>query len=387
MDLPLVTTMNIELQTIRSGYDRKTCWVHARPGIIPGNPVTGVITTQKLRLSGDDVFYAINSMHSIDGGKSWSEPAPQETLARRDVGNNIEEGICDFWPTWHAASGTLLGTGHTVRYINDHQQPPPRERNTAYSTYDAKRHQWNEWKKLQLPENLNFQGEGAGCTQRVDLADGTILLPTYITVKQVVGNVFQNQYAATVMRCSFDGETLEYLEHGTELTVPEGRGFVEPSLAKVGEKYFLTLRNNDAGYIATSDDGLHYEEPRRWTFDDGSDLGNYNTQQHWLTLKDDLYLIYNRRGADNDHIPRHRAPLFIAQVDQEKLCVIRDSEKVLIPQRGARLGNFGVAKVSDTESWVVASEWMQTTPPNPFDCTVCEKWGSDNSIFLAKVKF
>jgi hypothetical protein len=71
--------MNIELQTISSGYDRKTCWVHARPGIIPGNPVTGVITTQKLRLSGDDVFYAINSMHSIDGGKNWSEPTPQET--------------------------------------------------------------------------------------------------------------------------------------------------------------------------------------------------------------------------------------------------------------------------------------------------------------------
>ena len=28
---------DIELQTIRSGYDRKTCWTHARAGIIPGD--------------------------------------------------------------------------------------------------------------------------------------------------------------------------------------------------------------------------------------------------------------------------------------------------------------------------------------------------------------
>jgi len=27
--------LDIELQTISSGYDRKTCWVHARPGVIP----------------------------------------------------------------------------------------------------------------------------------------------------------------------------------------------------------------------------------------------------------------------------------------------------------------------------------------------------------------
>jgi hypothetical protein len=59
----------------------------------------------------------------------------------------------------------------------------------------------------------------------------------------------------------------------------------------------------------------------------------------------------------------------------------------LIPEHGAALGNFGVAKIDENESWVVVSEWMQTTPPDPFDCKVCEKYGSNNRIFLAKITF
>jgi len=53
---------------------------------------------------------------------------------------------------------------------------------------------------------------------------------------------------------------------------------------------------------------------------------------------------------------RHRAPLFIAQVDPERLVVLRDTERVLIPERGATLGNFGAAAVSERESWVTVSE-------------------------------
>lgn len=379
--------MKIELHTVHSGYDRKTCWVHARPGFIPGEPGTGIITTQKLRLTGDDVFYEINSLRSTDGGRTWSEPEPQATLARRVVEDGIEEGVCDFWPTWHAASGTLLGTGHTVRYIDDSQQKPPRPRHTAYSTYDARQNVWTEWKKLEIPGNPYPFGEGAGCTQRYDMEDGTILLPVYFNKSIVPGQIFQSHYAVTVLRCSFDGQTLQYLESGDELTVPVLRGLCEPSLAYGAGRYFLTMRNDEAGYISTSEDGLHYTQPRRWTFDDGSDLGNYNTQQHWLTHGDELYLIYTRRGANNDRIVRHRAPLFIARIDKERLCVLRETEQVLIPMRGARLGNFGVAKISDNESWVVDAEWMQGSAANPFDPTYCEQWGSDNSIFLARVTF
>ena len=380
---------SIELQVLSHGFDREKCWVHARPGYIPSDPPVAVVTMQKLRLSGDDVFYEINDMRSDDGGKTWSsQVAHADTLGRRRLDNGIEEGVCDFFPGWHAKTGLLLGTGHTCWYRNDELPPMPRPRSTVYSTYSVESGTWKPWKKLELPDKKRFLSEGAGSTQRLDLPNGEILLPSYVGVLGTVKDQFQMQYLSMVMRCSFDGETLKYLEHGTEMTVPEGRGFAEPSITTVKGRYFLTLRNNEAGYVAVSDDGLHYNEaPKPWLFDDGSDLGNYNTQQHWVTNGDDLYLVYTRRGANNDHIMRHRAPLFIAQVDTERLCVLRDTERVLVPERGARLCNFGVARVSDREVWVTVAEWMQTKLPDPFDFTICEKYGSDNSVYLAKIKF
>ena len=86
---------------------------------------------------------------------------------------------------------------------------------------------------------------------------------------------------------------------------------------RLGERFFLTLRTFDRGYVCTSDDGLHFIEPVPWRFDDGAALGSYNTQQHWTTHGGTLYLLYTRRGAGNDDpaIFRHRAPLFMAEVD------------------------------------------------------------------------
>lgn len=157
------------------------------------------------------------------------------------------------------------------------------------------------------------------------------------------------------------------------------RGLHEPSLMEFGGKYFLTIRNDLQGYITTSADGLHYDEIKPWTFDDGSLLGNYNTQQHWVRHSDALYLVYTRKGADNDHVFRHRAPLFMAQVDTEKLAVIRDTEVILVPERGARLGNFGITEISPKETWVTVSEWMQPEG--------VEQYGSDGSVYVAKIKW
>ena len=144
-----------------------------------------------------------------------------------------------------------------------------------------------------------------------------------------------------------------------------------------------TVRMPDAARFFSSGAGstqrvdLHFEKPRPWTFDDGAEFGSYNTQQHWVTHSGALFLVYTRRGADNDHVFRHRAPLFMAEVDADRLCVVRDSERILVPQRGARLGNFGVVNVSRGETWVTVTEWMQPVG--------CEKHGSDNSVYAARI--
>ncbi len=387
----------IERTVAHSGFDGSMCWVHARAGAIPpgqaGNDSSQplvVMTMQKLLLSGSDVFYALNETRSSDLGEQWSEPVPHESFARQTVGAageplptgaslaphllqaGDETTVCDFTPQWHAASQRLLGLGHTVWY-RDNRVMHVRPRGIAYAVYDAPAKTWQAWDTVELPAEPKFQCAGSGSVQRVDLPGGDVLIPIYFKEPTAT------QYSVTVVRCRFDGRTLEYVEHGNELTVPIKRGLYEPSLTRFQGKYYLTMRNDDHGYVSVSDDGLHFAPQQRWTFDDGSDLGNYNTQQHWVTHRDGLFLVYTRRGADNDHVFRHRAPLFIARVDPDSLQVIRATEQVVVPERGARLGNFGVVDVSADETWITVTEWMQPAG--------VEKYGSDNSVYVAKLKW
>lgn len=55
---------------------------------------------------------------------------------------------------------------------------------------------------------------------------------------------------------------------------------------------------------------------------------------------------------------RHRAPLFIGQVNPETLQVIRSTERILIPENHATLGNSGVCRISNNESWVTCGEGL-----------------------------
>ncbi|MBI2441228.1 MAG: exo-alpha-sialidase, partial [Lentisphaerae bacterium] len=60
---------SVEPRIIHRGYDRKTCWVQTRSAVIPPN--TAVVTTQKLRITGSDIFYGINDLWSADFGRTW----------------------------------------------------------------------------------------------------------------------------------------------------------------------------------------------------------------------------------------------------------------------------------------------------------------------------
>ncbi len=377
------------------GFDGKQCWVHARAGVIPpgkeSDEPSVVMTMQKLLLTGSDVFYALNQTRSDAQGETWSDPVSIDSFARQSVSADPsaelptgaaiapqllragdETVVCDFTPKWHASSQRLLGIGQTTWYRNNRGLHPA-PRGIAYASLDPKSNEWTDWATVDLPAEPKFQNAGAGSVQRVDLPGGDVLLPIYFKVAS------NKQYSVTVVRCRYDGHTLEYIEHGNEMTVPVQRGLVEPSLTLFGGRYYLTIRNDEHGYVAVSKDGLNFDTPRRWTFDDGSDLGNYNTQQHWVTHSDGLFLVYTRRGANNDHVFRHRAPLWIARVDPEQLHVIRETEQILVPESGARLGNFGVTEVSPTETWVTVAEWMQPKG--------VEKHGSDNRVFVAKLKW
>ncbi|MFO7947318.1 MAG: sialidase family protein [Armatimonadota bacterium] len=372
---------DLQLDAIRSGYDGETCWTQARAGVIPEGgedmqPAV-VVTMQKLLLSASDVFWGLNEMRTDDMGQTWRGPVKHGTLARRDEPEGIEVVFNDAEPMWHAHTGKLLATGHCARYIGDKLMPDPRPRQVSYAVYNARDRAWEPWKTLDMPDEERFFSAGSGSAQRVDLPDGTILLPVYY--RPPTDDSWSTCAYSSVIHCDFDGHELRFLQIGDELTVPEPRGLCEPSLTWFQGRYYLTMRNDERGYVSAGDDGLRFSDPEPWRFDDGEELGSYNTQQHWITHSDALYLVYTRRGLDNDHVMRNRAPLVMAQVDPDSLRVIRETEKIMVPERGARLGNFSTTTVNADESWIIAAEWMQPAG--------CEKHGSDNTVWAARIKW
>lgn len=347
---------NVVRDAATEGFDGDFCWFHPRAGVLPGQGEDGknavVMTLQKWFLSASDYFSGLSTMRTDDLGKTWTGPAESPGLAWREEEGGITVGVCDFTPGWHAPTKTLLGVGHTVRYKDGHLMRDPRPREFAYAVFDAEEGAWAPWDIVALPDRDHYFSYGPGCAQWLVEDDGTLLVPFYHKSKN------SKIYASSVMRLTFDGEKLHMQGIGPPLEHDVPRGYYEPSLTRFQDKYYMTIRNDKRGYVSHSDDGLHFAEPKPWRFDDGEELGSYNTQQHWVTHSDGLFLAYTRRGADNDHIMRHRAPLFIAQVDPARLCVVRETEKVLVPERGARLGNFGVVTVNANESWVTVGEGM-----------------------------
>ena len=180
---------DIELHAAHSGYDRKTCRVHARPGAIPGDPPTVVVMMQKLRLTGSDVFYELNEMRTDDGGGTWGDPvAHKETLGRRLVEGWIEEGISGFTPMWHAKTGVLLGIGLTVRNKGDDL------------VYDPAARTRSAWKKLELPDDAKFFSTDACFSQRLDLPNGDILQPIRISLMEAARGLFHTQNVRILRR-------------------------------------------------------------------------------------------------------------------------------------------------------------------------------------------
>jgi hypothetical protein len=340
----------VQLETVMKHDDGKFLWFHPRAAAIPG----GVVMTIQKHLKISDYYSGLHFMRrdAVDG--AWSGPDLPAELDWRQQPDGVTISVADVTPGWHEKTHRLIAIGAQVRYNPKGQQleDVPRANQTVYAVFDPQTAKWTPWQILEMPAGEEFNFARNGCAQWVIKPDGNLLVPLYI------GKNAKEPFSTTVAECRFDGQKLVFERHGDVQRLAVVRGLCEPSLIAFGGRYFLTLRNDVRGYVCVSDDGLHFSEPKPWTFDDGSDLGSYNTQQHWLAHRDGLFLIYTRRGANNDHIIRNRAPLFMAQVDPERLQVIRGSEKVIVPERGAELGNFGASYINEHESWVTVSEGM-----------------------------
>ncbi|MBI5768631.1 MAG: exo-alpha-sialidase [Verrucomicrobia bacterium] len=344
----------IEVSTLVTGRGTQL-YTQSRAALIPGATPRVIVTTQETDPTGahgyKDMFY----LETADLGRTWSPLQRIDSLRRTRRPEGHDFVIGDVCPQWHAATQRVLATGKTFGFLGGTKEDRGLER-VSYAVFHPQTNRWSELRLVDLPaqdhEGRPFLEPNSGCHQRVDLPNGEILLPIRYRKDPAV-----RYYTTIVARCRFDGEKLTYLEHGSEFMIPRERGLYEPSVAAFGGKFFLTMRADHSAFVARSRDGLRYEPFIEWKRDDGAVLGSYNTQQHWLVHGDTLYLLYTRRGANNDHVMRHRAPLFIAEVDPERLVVRRATERIVFPEENADLGaGFGVLEVSPHERWVVTSE-------------------------------
>lgn len=358
-----------------------------------------------------DIFEGLYSMYSLDQGENWSPLLSQTGLQPWYENNEIRVVISDFTPQWHSATNKLLGLGHTCRYQGEKLMGQPRPRETVWSVYDEESHCWSKAQVLDMGDREAYFCAGAGSIQWWEDSDGSLLIPIYYKSREESLTPHYKIHPSTkvqVLRCLFDGERIQIVDKGNEMTIPLYRGLGEPSLIQCAGQYWLTMRNGERSYWAVSNNGLDFTNPEPWLFDNGQDLGSYDTQQHWAKIEDRLYLVYTRKGLDNDDVNRNRAPLLMAEVDQIRKCVLRETEQILVPHRGAMLANFGISQRNDHEAWLCVSEWMENAFPEntrvwnalkarypdadldalaktPGRCGVCELGGSDNSVYLVRI--
>jgi len=371
---------SISKHTLRRNRDgRGTTWFQPRACMLDaaeGGP-QALMTLQPI--TGSDYFGPVYWSTTTDEGETWSEPFLIPALGRRPVDgmDGLEAGVCDVVPEFHAPTKSVLALGHVVFYrgpaFSAADQLP------RYPVYAVRRPDgtWSERRRLDWDDPRGGSIYTNNCGQRVVLPDGDIMMSFHF----VAG---QGHRMVAGVRCRFDGEHLSVADVGPPLEHRVGRGLLEPSVTWWQGRFYLTIRAEDGhGYVAVSDDGLAYGRHVAWAWDNGEAIAMSTTQQHWMTHSDGLFLVYTRRDATNARVPRWRAPLWVAQVDPDRLCLIRETERVVLPLVGdgvngpddvALMGNFHVTTVSQDRSWVTVGEWLP-------------KRGAKGDLLLARIEW
>jgi hypothetical protein len=360
---PLIESISKEtLWQNRDGKSRT--WFHPRACMMPGHDGTPVALMNLQEIGGSDYFGPVHWSMSEDLGKTWSDPEPIAALGRDSVAgrsDGLKAGVCDVTPQYHPRSGAVIALGHVVFYKGDYFAR--NEQLARYPVYvtRSKDGTWSDRKILEWDDARGGHIYTNNCGQRVVLPNGDIQMSFTFGPESV------NRMVAGV-HATFDGRNLKVREVGAPIHNRKGRGLLEPSVTNFAGKYWMTIRAEDNhGYVSVSDDGLAWDRKKAWAWDDSSPIEMSTTQQHWLAHSDGLFLVYTRKDASNENVIRWRSPLWVAQVDVDKRCLIKSTEQVVLPlvgdgvndpDRVALMGNFNVTNASRHESWVTAGEWM-----------------------------
>ncbi len=313
-----------------------------------------------------------------DWHTSWKKtPFPEALKSRSD-----KEGY-DFIPSfnwkYHKASGKWLGIGHLLRHKDGKLSKHRKYLEITWSVYDPETGNFSPWKSFQVDVD-GVEKPCVGYGQRIDLDNGDIILPHSVIMTPEID---KPKYWCSSTLLGFDGKELTIKNRGEVFTHnTHDYGFVEPSGTRYKGLNYMTLRGNDGNaHVCTSKDGLHWSDPIPWKWDDGSAMPTRQTMTKFVTHNKALYLVYTRITPDNQDVFRSRAPLFMAQIDPEKLCLLRSTERVIFENRGFPIGNFNVFDYSPDETWIRVAEWDRTG--KNIDCNILLAriiWSEKNTL-------
>ena len=367
---------NIQRQQLLSGFDGVYCKDFAA---ISSDGEKVFMSWGMLKLTDSDRAWNGQYTVGVNNGESFYEPEDFSSITRQEENGNI---IYSFWRDEECYSkkyDTFFTLGYEDKsYINS--IAPEFVARAMYQLRDGKTLQSiGEPKELPFPITTSNYIIPHG--QPYEYENGDFLFTFYYNGVNGKGRIISVRY-------SFDGEEFAVVEAGQAIVMDSlQRGCSEASVAKLGDKYYMTIRSNENAYLAWSDDGLNYSDPVLWRFNNGSILGSCNTQQRWIRHQGALFLVYTRANGSNNHVMRNRAPLYMAQFDEEKKCLIKETEIELVPNRGASVGTMiGVCEVSSNESYVMVIENMQPDWQYGTDnWQHVAQYGADNSIWLIKI--
>jgi hypothetical protein len=178
----------ISLDTIYNKITEDYCWVHTRGGVIPGNPPLVVATTQQWAMGKSDIFSEVFHLKTEDMGETWSDPIKNTNLGSKKTAEGLEIGISGLYPAYHKVSGKLLATGLTVTYdggIHPASVDKSHRILPIYTIYNEDSDTWTDWKTVDLGDDEKFHRCNWDSCQRIDLVDGSFLMPLSYSEKVV----------------------------------------------------------------------------------------------------------------------------------------------------------------------------------------------------------
>ena len=148
--------LKCDTYSIRHGYDKKKCLVHARCCYTPERMVA---TAQYLNVEGSDLFSGILMSQSFDGGITWSEFETQSGLAPISDEKYVTVA-CDATPMYHKKTNTVLLLGHTTEYENGAMSPTGRKRQTFFSVFNKEKNEFGQMRRNDTTKPSPRAGKG-----------------------------------------------------------------------------------------------------------------------------------------------------------------------------------------------------------------------------------